>query len=178
MKIHVEVEGLKELQKSLQELSGNLQNMQKFWHQIGEYMKKRTINECFEKEKSPEGTPWKPLSQSRVKQRMKRHKTGNMKILQDTGELRRSISYRAFNKYVIIGSNLKYARIHQFGGTMLWRRYGTYKHTYSERKQKWRHYLYQRFYHIPARPYLGVTQADKQYIIRAFEIYVKRHPIA
>ena len=150
MKIHIQVEGLKALQDKLKTQADKLANLQEFWHIIGEYMKKRTIKECFDKEQAPDGTKWKPLSQSRVKQRMKRHKTGNMKILQDTGELRRSVKYRAFDKYLIIGSNLKYSRVHQFGGGKN---------------------------NIPARPFLGVTEQDKQHIIKTFEAFINKHNV-
>lgn len=176
MVINIQIEGIKALQDKLNTQIKNLENMQKFWHSVGEYMKKRTIQECFEKEQSPDGVKWKPLSEARHKERSKK---GSYKILSDTGELRRSIRYRAFNNYVIIGSNLKYARIHQFGGkiTITHKRWGRYKHTYSKNKREGQMYFhsYPITFNIPARPYLGVTQADKQHITSMFSQYLKRH---
>ena len=69
-----------------------------------------------------------------------------MKILQDTGELRRSIHFRADNNGVIIGSKLKYAATHQFGRGK-----------------------------IPARPYLGINELEKKHIRNLFRDYIKRH---
>lgn len=168
MKINIQVEGLKALQQKLQDTSGKLRNLQPFWHIIGEYMKRRTIKECFDKEQAPDGTKWQPLSPTTIKLRMKRHKSGNMKILQDTGELRRSVKYKAFPKYVIIGSNLKYSRIHQFGGTIHSKQFRTSKKDYS-------HYIVKRSINIPARPYLGITEQDRQYILKTFQAYINRH---
>ena len=178
MNINIQVKGLKELLHHLNIQAEKLSNLQPFWHNVGEYMKNRTIKECFDKEQSPDGQKWKPLSQSRIKQRMKRHKSGNMKILQDTGELRRSVRYRAFRNSVIIGSNLKYSKIHQFGGTVQISRQGQYKRDYKSHKfkSKGNSYSYSFKVKIPARPFLGITQYDKNHIIfTMFPAYLKRH---
>ncbi len=168
MVINIQVEGIKALQDKLNTQIKKLDNMQPFWHVVGEYIKKRTIQECFEKEQSPDGVKWKPLSEITHKERSKK---GSYKILQDTGELRRSVRYKAFNNYVIISSNLKYSRIHQFGGkitvTPRMRAYLRYKGIYLRKNTQ--------YITIPARPYLGVTQADKQHITSMFSQYLKRH---
>ena len=138
--INFKVEGLEKLHKKLQKSSNNLSNLQPFWTSVGEYMKRRTIKECFEKEQSPEGEAWKPIQR-------------DGKILSDTGELKKSVQYQAYKNGVIIGSKLKYARIHQFGGSI-------------KVTPKMRAFLHFKGIHlkkttqvikIPARPYLGVT---------------------
>jgi len=48
---------------------------------------------------------------------MQRRK-GTANVLLDTGVLRNSINRRAFPDRVEIGTNVKYARIHQLGGTV------------------------------------------------------------
>ena len=168
MKINIQVEGLDELQKRFKTCSNDLAKMQKFWHNVGEYMKKRTIKECFDKEQSPDGQKWKLLSEARHNERI--NKGANYKILSDTGELRRSIHYRASDKDVVIGSNLKYAPIHNFGGSI-------------NVTHKMRNYLHFKGIHlkkstmqikIPARPFLGVTQADKNHILEMMKTYVQR----
>ncbi len=160
MVINVQVEGLKELQDKLRNASKISFNKQ-FWHSIGEYLKKRTIKECFDKEQSPYGVKWQPLSEARIKQRLKRHKTGNMKILQDTGELRRSVRYQVYSgarvNYLVIGSNLKYSRVHNFGANINVHR-GTQSWTVK----------------IPARPFLVITPADKKKILDMMRSYVSR----
>ena len=171
MKINIKAEGVNRLKQRLQSQANNLLNLQPLWQLVGMYVQKQTIKERFYKEQAPDGSKWQPLSQARIKQRLKRHKSGNMKILQDTGELRRSVQYEAGQTYVRIGSNLKYARIHQFGGTINIKQFRTYKKTYS-------HYVIQRSVTVPARPFLGVTPNEQQHINDMFRAYLKRHVFA
>ena len=146
MKIQVKHSGGEAFAQKLRAKAERLRNLKPLWELVGMYVQKQTIKERFDKEQAPDGTKWTPLSPARVKQRLKRHKSGNMKILQDTGELRRSIQYEAAQQYVRIGSNLVYSRIHQFGGR-----------------------------HIPVRPFLGITQQERQHINNMFRTYIKRH---
>ena len=100
--------------------------------------------------------------------RLRKHPRGNMKILQDNGELKKSIQYEAGNNYVKVGSVLKYARVHQFGATI-------------NVSKKQRGYLLHRGFRvgrtikIPARPFLGVTENEKKHITNMFRQYLKRH---
>lgn len=149
MQINIQIEGLSKVQKKLKITADKLKNMTQFWDTVGRYVQRQTIKERFDKEQSPDGQKWKPLAPSTVKHRKKRHKKGNMKILQDTGELRRSIAYEPEDNCVKIGSKLKYARTHQFGRGK-----------------------------IPARPFLGVNDMEKQQIISMFRQYVKRQILA
>ncbi len=145
MQISIQVEGLARLKQRLKATADKLQNMRQFWSSVGMYVQNQTIKERFNKEQSPEGQKWKPLAES-TKRRKKRHKRGQMKILHDTGALRRSIAYEAGNDSVKVGSVLKYARTHQFGRGK-----------------------------IPARPFLGVTEGEKKHIVSMFGQYIKRH---
>ena len=149
MKLNIKAEGVNSLKQRLNTQAHNLLNLQPLWQLVGMYVQKQTIKERFDKEQAPDGTKWKPLSPARIKQRLKRHKSGNMKILQDTGELRRSVQYEAGQTYVRIGSNLIYARTHQFGRG-----------------------------NIPARPFLGVTPNERKHINDMFRAYLKRHVFA
>ena len=147
MKINIKASGVSRLQQNIKAQISRLHNLKPFWQLVGMYVQRRTVKERFDKEQSPDGTKWRALSAARIKQRRRRHKTGSMKILQDTGELRRSIQYEAEKNHVRIGSNLKYARIHQFGGR-----------------------------HIPARQFLGVTDDERRYIMQdMLEAYLIRH---
>ena len=145
MQISIQVEGLIRLRQRLKVTVDKLQNMRQFWSSVGMYVQGQTIRERFNKEQSPEGQKWKPLADT-TKRRKKRHKRGQMKILQDTGELRRSMAYEAGNNSVKVGSVLKYAQTHQFGRGK-----------------------------IPARPFLGVTESEKKHITSMFGQYIKRH---
>ena len=146
MKLSIKPDGVSQLTQKLKSQAERLRNLQPLWQLVGMYVQRQTIKERFDQEQAPDGTKWKPLSPVRVKQRLKRHKSGSMKILQDVGELRRSIQYEAGPNYVRIGSNLKYARTHQFGRG-----------------------------NIPARPFLGVTPNERQHINNMFKAYLKRH---
>lgn len=146
MQINIQVEGIKQLQQKLKVTADKLKGMRQFWASVGSYVQRQTIRERFNKEQSPDRQKWKPLAPSTVKRRLKRHKKGNMRILQDTGELRRSIAFEAGDSSVRIGSKLKYARTHQFGRGK-----------------------------IPARPFLGVTDNEKKHITSMFRQYLKRN---
>ena len=156
MQISVRVEGLSKVQQKLKVTADKLHSLKPFWETVGMYVQRQTIRERFNKEQTPDGQKWKPLAPATIRKRKKRHKRGNMKILQDTGELRKSVAYEAGNNYVKVGSVLKYARIHQFGGTIHFRKK---KGSVT----------------IPARPFLGVTDKEKQHITSMFRQYLKRH---
>ena len=149
MKINIKPEGVTRLKQRLNAQANSLLNLQPFWQLVGMYVQKQTIKERFDKEQAPDGAKWKSLSAARIKQRMRRHRTGQMKILQDVGELRRSVQYEATQTYVRIGSNLIYARTHQFGRGK-----------------------------IPARPFLGITPNERRHINDMFRAYLKRHVFA
>ena len=99
-----------------------------------------SINENFEKQSKPVGGKWQKLSDSYQKFKQK---IGKQRILQITGALKNSIISRSGGRgtqgsitkmdrmKLQIGTQLKYAAVHQFG----------YKN-------------------IPARPYLGFKKKD------------------
>ena len=60
---------------------------------------------------------------------------GRTKILQDTGTLKRSISMRHNNSEAVVGTNIKYAKVHNFG--------------YKKRN-------------IPARPFMGLSRKQRE----------------
>ena len=105
---------------------------------IGYYMHRRTIAH-FRAEEDPEGKAWEPLKERtvagrRVGPRAKK-KGGSRKIaiLQDTGQLRRSISSLADATSAEIGTNIFYGVFHQDGAPRA---------------------------HIPVRAFLGVADED------------------
>jgi phage gpG-like protein len=73
---------------------------------VGRVVKSK-IQLGFRASTSPYGEPWKPPV------------LRNGAPLVDTGALRSSISYRVEADRVVIGTNLKYAPVHQFGATIL-----------------------------------------------------------
>ena len=61
----------------------------------------------FRSGRAPDGTPWLPLQRPR--------KRGPGQPLRDTGRLQRSITWRASSTQAVIGTNVAYARAHNFG---------------------------------------------------------------
>lgn len=68
------------------------------------------VSESFQDEKSATGKAWKKNAPRTIR------KKGSKKILHDSGMLVTSIDYNVNKDEVIIGTNKKYAAIHQFGG--------------------------------------------------------------
>ena len=126
-----------------------------------------------------EGRPerWKPLKRVTIARRRKGPGVGSPKILQDTGRLRQSVTsahgpnsiYRLSSTQLVLGTNLKYARIHQEGGT-------TGPVTIVPRRKKALHWINEAGQHvfakkvnhpgskIPARPFLIFQEEDKRNI--------------
>lgn len=67
------------------------------------------IRLCFRLGQSPWGVPWKPLNP--------RYRTGQP--LRDTGRLQRSITSQVQGDAAVVGTNVRYAAVHQFGATIL-----------------------------------------------------------
>lgn len=59
--------------------------------------------------RDPWGNPWKPLNP--------KFRTGQP--LRDTGRLQRSITSQAQGDAVVVGTNVRYARTHQYGATIV-----------------------------------------------------------
>ncbi len=142
--------------------------------EIGEYMVGEAVPERFETETAPDGTPWQPLSpatlvsqyqgRGRGRKTTKRGRGGEVetagfarfrgrkKILQDMGRrggLLGQVAYRAEDGRVSIGSNKVYARIHQLGGEA------------------------GRGVTIPARPYLGLSDANRSVVSGIVRAWVR-----
>jgi len=92
---------------------------------------------------APDGTPWK---------RSYRAESEGGQTLVDTGTLRRSITAAATDVDLVIGTNLRYARIHQFGGTI---RAKTAKALRFQIGGRW---FTRKSVKIPARPFLPLGE--------------------
>ena len=124
---------------------------------VGEALVSST-RERFRTSRAPDGKPWKPLAASTVKSGFKKKdykKSGGLRkgvaereakrlILVQSSQLKNSITSKAEGTQVMVGSNRDYARIHQKGGQ-------------AGRRKKVK---------IPARPYLGFSDADRHEIER------------
>lgn len=96
--------------QNMQNLSSSLEDTEPLMAHIANALQNST-SEAFERETSPFGEKWQDLSPSTLK----KHK-GLKKKLVDKGKLVNSIHTTYDSQSAKIGSNVVYARIHQFGG--------------------------------------------------------------
>lgn len=141
-------------------------------NRIGEFLQAST-QDRFKIQTAPDGTPWQPL-----KARYARRKKYNPdKVLTLRGYLRSGIRHQVTgDTSVEVGANLAYAAIHQLGGTIdMPARQATVRYRsvvgrtlFASRKHKraterqvsiGKHQVV-----MPARQYLGISQADDQEI--------------
>ncbi|MFI3186582.1 MAG: phage virion morphogenesis protein [Methylococcaceae bacterium] len=109
--------------------------------EIGEDMKESTM-ERFVTSKDPYGMMW--ALNSGVSQEM--FEEGVKPLIGDTGLLNSTINYNVLSTTAVeIGSPMIYAAMQQFGGTTT-----QFPHLWGD---------------IPARPYLGLSEADKANIL-------------
>lgn len=140
---------------------------------LGEYLQ-RSTQERFKTQTAPDGTPWAPL-QARYAQRKKYAKG---KILTLRGHLRGGIHHQVTGATEVeVGSNTKYAAIHQLGGSIDQNaqsrqvRYRSVagrvlfagkKHTRGVTERWVTRGAYT--VDIPARPFLGISNEDEREI--------------
>jgi phage virion morphogenesis protein len=141
----------RDLNNALQKLSDRMSDLTPVMQNIGEYMRGET-DANFALERSPDGSPFKFLNPRYARQKEKRK--GIRSILQFTGDLRSSIAYQVEpdGGGVAIGTNIKtpggalsLGAIHQFGAPKR---------------------------NIPARPFLGVSEANAVEITAIIEEYL------
>lgn len=167
-----------EVRANLDALLDRMANPQPFYQSVGNLMV-GSVGENFRREQTPEGAPWQPLRPATIRARQRRGKSA-LAILRETGVLAGSISYEVEPGGVWIGSPVRYAAIHQFGGTIdkearagqIFRRQykdGSFGRRFAKKKLKTTvatdvaigaHQIT-----IPARPFLGVSAQDKADII-------------
>jgi phage virion morphogenesis protein len=121
----------------------------------------KSVRRRFDAEQAPDGTPWKPLSPA-----YRAGKKGQ-KILQESGMrggLLGTIVWQLVgSNAVAIGTNKIYAAIHQFGGTVLPRKGDFLVFKLGGRL------IFARKVVIPARPFLGLSAADRQTLLDTIE---------
>ncbi len=137
----------------------------------------------FETKTAPDGQPWRPLAPRTARERAKRGRSP-ADILRDSGRLYQSLTYQVnasgSTASVEWGSNVVYAAIHQFGGTIdvgertqkIYQAYDAKNDFYDPRFRKKAKSNFERTVKvkahkitIPARPYLGINDADREAII-------------
>jgi len=124
--------------------------------------------ENFKNEQSPGGEDWKPLAGITKALRRRGKKDGEPKILQDSGRLRNSVTSQVtmnIDKTSLeFGTNVEYAKTHQFGGSStitVIRKKNVKKKSGKYGKRPFAT-AYTKTIQVPARPFLGVKEADKE----------------
>ncbi len=120
---------------------------------VGEAIRTSTL-ERFDTGKGPDGRPWKTSI---------RAQQDGGKTLVDQRALSTSIHVESSAKGVEVGTNLKYAAVHQFGATIRPKGDGLLKFKIGDQ------WISKREVKIPARPYLGINEEDMQEIARTIE---------
>lgn len=150
----------RELKRALDTLSARVSNMTPVMHRIAQVMDEGT-RQHFEAERGPDGQKWKPLAESTLLAHMRRASPGGLltkrgntrakavsalaqkKILRERGDLGHELIKEATSMSAILGSNKTYSNTHQFGRG-----------------------------NIPARPFLGFSDAIKASIMDAVADYI------
>lgn len=158
----------------LKKLAQKIKNLRPAFKSIGEHLLLSTENR-FDTSTDPDGNKWAPLkvrtyhqaytagNDGRKNKRKTHTKRGKMtaafqrylerkKILIGSGQLKDSISPRATNTGLIVGTPKKYAAVHQLGGS-------------AGRKGKQ--------FEMPARPFLGISKQDEADILDEIVLHLK-----
>lgn len=128
----------------LDQIAQRAANMRPAYQAIGNYLVGET-QDRIKRETSPDGSRFQSLAAATVQRKAAKGKI--RKILQEEGNLVGTIAAQVQGAGVAIGSNLPYSAIHQYGGR-------------AGRGRK---------VTIPARPYLGVNEADEAEIVGLIE---------
>lgn len=103
--LYINIDGVNEADLYLLRMTARTQDFTPVMQDFGGHMR-RSIMKNFGQGGRPK--PWRPSKRVSL--------GGRGKTLQDTGQLKSSITYRATTRSLTVGTNLKYAAIHQFGG--------------------------------------------------------------
>lgn len=151
---------LPKVRKQLAELLRRCGTLRPAFKAMGEYLTLATEGR-FNRETGPDGKKWqdvKPATRKRKK---------HPKILTEDGFLRGSIHPELVGETLLVGSDVKYAAIHQLGGKikqegMTLHLKGRGRNTrFAKKGDHDRTMTINRTIKMPARPYLGVSKADE-----------------
>lgn len=142
--------------KILRELQKRMGNTEPVLDAIGQLLVSSTQLRFVDQE-DPEHVPWEPLSQATLDRRRK--KGVGAQILRDTGRLASSISYTVSPGSVLLGTDVKYAGIQQFGTKK-----GSLGKTKRGTPIPWGD--------IPPRPFFGYNNEDQAAVLELLQRYI------
>lgn len=150
----------KDIQRGFSKAARAMSRPEGLMSNIGTDLVKGTTRR-FRTKTAPDGSAWQINNSG--------YAAGKRKgILVESTILRDSITHRVERDSVRVGTNVKYAAIHQFGGTIKPKK-GT--HLKFKIAGQW---VAVKSVTIPARPYLGVDDEDKVRIARRIDRFLER----
>ena len=154
--ISVGIDGERKIFEWLEKLKAAAANNSPIWRKIGLTLQDGVLD-SFDAERSPDGKAW---------QKSWRASLQGGKSLQNTGRLRDSIQLVVNGSDIAVGTNVIYAKTHQFGATIRAKngKYLTFKGAGSWAKVQ--------SVSIPARPFLGLSQVTEGKIIDLIKDYL------
>lgn len=146
------------LRAALVRMTKTLDNPKPVLDEIGGMLVASTLDR-FERGQAPDGSDW---------QKSARAEAENGQTLVDTGRLRGSITHRASGDAVEVGTNVVYAAIHQFGGRIEAKNKKALSFPVGDG------FAVVESVTMPARPFLGLNDADRSSILRIVERAIER----
>jgi phage virion morphogenesis protein len=156
VKLHFELD-TKAAQAALNGLIKAGANLTPLMDLIGNYLRNETKHR-FETGQAPDGRAWLPSWRAREE---------GGKTLMKSRHLWDSITHRAGNNFVEVGSNVIYAAVQQFGATIRAKAGGKLIFKIGGGYRSMDQVT------LPARPYLGMSQADPVEIGAIVDTYLK-----
>lgn len=175
--VGIEVEGYPVLQRKLTGLADRMSSMRPLMEDIGSYLD-ASVARRFIGQRGPGGVPWEPSAAALAR---------GGKTLIDSARLMQSFSYAATDFSVEEGTNVIYAAIYQFGGTIkreartqtIYRRYNEASGELSTRFVKRSksnfatdHAVGAHEINVVARPMLGIDKDDESEISALVDDYI------
>lgn len=152
-----------ELTAALAQLNTQLSDMTPVFDVLGDLLEDSTERR-FEKGVGPDGTPWEPKTQATLDAYTRRGQTVNFKPLfgpnVDGLPLRKSFFHDAGPDRLEVGTNKIQAAVMQFGAAQ-----GAFGKNAIGKPIPWGT--------IPARPYLGISQEDRDLIALTIEEWLE-----
>lgn len=143
----------------LERLARGLSDTTPAMQEIGEYLVVST-KDRFPSGKAPDGSPWAAKSQTTIARYLAQgDRVDNRPLFGPSGQLSSTIHYRAGRDQVAVGSALIYSAVMQFGAGQ-----GAFGATSRGSPIPWGD--------IPARPFLGLSDADEGALIDIVEEYL------
>lgn len=162
MSLNITISKISEAMTQLTRLSSGLGDRLNLHQAIGLELREAT-DRRFRRGVDPDGRPW-PKS-------MRAYMQGGQ-TLRDTGLLQSSVTFQADRRgldFGVIGSNLKYARIHQYGGVIRPKKAKALTFALADGT-----FVQVKKVVMPARPYIGISTEDEAGLVALTIEYMQR----